>query len=150
MLAVAGIGGSTAPPEPLPAQALRNARLQVPYARQEESADGRLLLRVVTPVNSDDRLEPLKVLQVIEPVPKGLGQDVEKVRAGARDYQEISFSRQSLKRLYAVTLTLTLLLALTSALGLPSCCRSASPRRWGCSPRARARSRRAISRVGSP
>jgi len=118
VLAVAGIGGSTAPPEPLPALALRNARLQVPYARQEESADGRLLLRVVTPVNSDDRLEPLKVLQVIEPVPKGLGQDVEKVRAGARDYQEISFTRQSLKRLYAVTLTLTLLLALTSALGL--------------------------------
>jgi len=118
VLAVAGIGGSTAPPEPLPAQALRNARLQVPYARQEESADGRLLLRVVMPVNSDDRLEPLKVLQVVEPVPKGLGLDVEKVRAGARDYQEISFSRQSLKRLYAVTLTLTLLLALTSALGL--------------------------------
>ena len=118
VLAVAGIGGSTAPPEPLPAQALRNARLQVPYARQEEAADGRLLLRVVTPVNSDDRLEPLKVLQVIEPVPKGLGLDVEKVRAGARDYQEISFTRQSLKRLYAVTLTLTLLLALTSALGL--------------------------------
>jgi len=118
VLAVAGIGGSTAPPEPLPAQALRNARLQVPYARQEESPDGRLLLRVVTPVNSDDRLEPLKVLQVVEPVPKGLGLDVEKVRAGARDYQEISFTRQSLKRLYAVTLTLTLLLALTSALGL--------------------------------
>src|SRR5262249_26840160 len=41
-----------------------------------------------------------------------------KVQAGGRDYQEISFSRQSLKRLYAVTLTLTLLLALTSALGL--------------------------------
>jgi len=118
VLAVAGIGGSTAPPDPLPAQALRSARLQVPYARQEEAADGRLLLRVVTPVNTDDRLEPLKVLQVIEPVPKGLGLDVEKVRAGARDYQEISFSRQSLKRLYAVTLTLTLLLALTSALGL--------------------------------
>jgi nitrogen fixation/metabolism regulation signal transduction histidine kinase len=90
----------------------------VPYARQEEAADGRLLLRVVTPVNSDDRLEPLKVLQVIEPVPKGLGGDIEKVQAGARDYEEISFTRQSLKRLYAVTLTLTLLLALTSALGL--------------------------------
>ena len=40
------------------------------------------------------------------------------MQAGARDYQEISFSRQALKRLYAVTLTLTLLLALTSALGL--------------------------------
>ena len=35
-------------------------------------ADGGLVLRVVTPVNTDDRLEPLKVLQVVEPVPKAL------------------------------------------------------------------------------
>ena len=118
VLAVAGIGGSTAPPETPPAQALRRARLQQTAATIEQRADGGIMLRVVTPVNSDDRLEPLKVLQVIEPVPKGLGQEIEKVQAGARDYQEISFSRQSLKRLYAVTLTLTLLLALTSALGL--------------------------------
>jgi len=118
VLAVAGIGGSTAPPEMLPAQALRRARLQQTSATTEQRADGGIVLRVVAPVNSDDQLEPLKVLQVIEPVAKGLGQDVEKVQAGARDYQEVSFSRQSLKRLYAVTLTLTLLLALTSALGL--------------------------------
>jgi nitrogen fixation/metabolism regulation signal transduction histidine kinase len=118
VLAVAGIGGSTAPPETPPAQALRRARLQQTFTAIEQRGDGGLVLRVVAPVNSDDRLEPLRVLQLIEPVPKGLGQDVEKVQAGARDYQEISFSRQSLKRLYAVTLTLTLLLALTSALGL--------------------------------
>jgi hypothetical protein len=65
VLAVAGVGGSTAPPEPPPALALRGARLQQTYAKSEQAADGRLLLRVVVPVNSDDRLEPLKVLQVI-------------------------------------------------------------------------------------
>ena len=118
VLAVAGIGGSTAPPEQPPPAALRGARLQQTYAKSEQAADGRLLLRVVVPVNSDDRLEPLKVLQVIEPVPKGLAQEIDKVQAGARDYQEIAFTRGSLKRLYWVTLTLTLLLALTSALGL--------------------------------
>jgi len=118
VLAVAGVGASTMPPETPPAQALRRARLQQTFSAIEQRGDGGLVLRVVTPVNSDDRLEPLKVLQVIEPVPKALGQDVEKVQAGARDYQEISFTRASLKRLYAVTLTLTLLLALTSALGL--------------------------------
>ncbi len=118
VLAIAGIGSSTAQPETLPAQALRRARLQQTSATTEQRGDGGIVLRVVAPVNSDDQLEPFKVLQVIEPVPKGLGQDVEKVQAGARDYQEVSFSRQSLKRLYAVTLTLTLLLALTSALGL--------------------------------
>ncbi len=118
VLAVGGVGGSTAPPEPPPAQALRRARLQQAYSAIEPSAAGGLVLRVVTPVNTDDRLEPLKLLQVVEPVPKALAADTEKVQAGWRDYQEISFSRQALKRLYALTLTLTLLLALTTALGL--------------------------------
>jgi len=118
VLAVGGVGASTAPPEAPPVQALRRARLQQAYAAIEPGAEGGLMLRVVTPVNTDDRLEPLKLLQVIDPVPKALAGDAEKVQAGWRDYQEISFSRQALKRLYALTLTLTLLLALTTALGL--------------------------------
>jgi len=118
VLAVAGMGGLTATPEPPPAVALRRARLQQSYAEPEQTADSGLVLRVVVPVNSRDRLDPLRVLQVIEPVPKALAQDMEKVQAGARDYQEISFSRTALKRVYALTLTLTLLLALTCALGL--------------------------------
>ncbi len=118
VLAVAGLGASTAPPEPPSAQLLRRARLQQTHAAIEQGATGGLVARIVTPVNTDDRLEPVRVLQVIEPVPRALGLDVEKVQAGARDYQEISFSRQALRRLYAVTLTLTLFLALTTALGL--------------------------------
>jgi nitrogen fixation/metabolism regulation signal transduction histidine kinase len=117
VIAVGGVGGTTAPPDPPGAQALRRARLQQTTTAIEQASDGRLLLRVVTPVNSEG-LEPLRVLQVVEPVPKALAQDVDKVQAGSRDYQEIAFTRGSLKRLYAVTLTLTLLLALTSALGL--------------------------------
>jgi nitrogen fixation/metabolism regulation signal transduction histidine kinase len=117
VLAVAGTGQSTATPEPPPAQALRRARLQQETTEIVQRDDG-LWLRVVVPVNSDDRLQPLKVLQVQEPVPRGLAQEVEKVQSGWRDYQEISFSRDALKRLYALTLTLTLLLALGSALGL--------------------------------
>jgi nitrogen fixation/metabolism regulation signal transduction histidine kinase len=117
VLAIAGTGQSTATPEPPPAQALRRARLQQQTTEIVQRDEG-LWLRVVVPVNSDDRLQPLKVLQVIEPVPRGLAQEVEKVQSGWRDYQEISFSRDALKRLYALTLTLTLLLALGSALGL--------------------------------
>src|SRR5207248_9224670 len=118
VIAVAGMGGLTATPEPPPAHALRRARLQQTYAEPEQTTDSGLVLRVVVPVNSRDRLDPLRVLQVIEPVPKALAQDMEKVQAGARDYQEISFSRSALKRVYALTLTLPLLLALTCALGL--------------------------------
>jgi nitrogen fixation/metabolism regulation signal transduction histidine kinase len=118
VLAVAGVSGSTLTPEPPPAQALRRARLQQTYSAIEQMGDQGLVLRVVVPVNSSDPLEPLRLLQVVEPVPKQLQQDADKVQAGYRDYQEISFSRTALKRLYALTLTLTLLLALLSALGL--------------------------------
>ena len=117
VMAVGGIGQSTATPEPPPAQALRRARLQQETSEVAQRGDS-LLLRVVVPVNSGDRLDPLKVLQVIEPVPRGLAQEIEKVQAGWRDYQETVFARDALKRLYALTLTLTLLLALGSALGL--------------------------------
>jgi two-component system, NtrC family, nitrogen regulation sensor histidine kinase NtrY len=117
VLAVAGTAGGMTP-EPLPGDALRRARLQQTYAKVEQTQDAGLMLRVVVPVNSSDRMDPLRVLQVIERVPRTLAQDLEKVQAGARDYQEISFSRAALKRLYQLTLTLTLLLALTSALGL--------------------------------
>ena len=118
VLAVAGVSGSTLTPEPPPAQAMRRARLQQTYAAIEQMGDQGLMLRVVVPVNSPDPLEPLRLLQVVEPVPKQLQQDAEQVQAGYRDYQEISFSRTALKRLYALTLTLTLLLALVTSLGL--------------------------------
>ncbi len=114
------------------AQALRRARLQQTTSGIEQASDGRLLLRVVTPVNSEDSLEPLKVLQVVEPVPKSLAQDVEKVQAGSRDYQEIAFTRGSLKRLYAITLTLTLLARAHDARSdSRSCSPSGSRRRSG-------------------
>jgi nitrogen fixation/metabolism regulation signal transduction histidine kinase len=118
VLAVGGFGGSIRTPEPPPGEALRRARLQQTYSQVEQNPERGLLLRVVVPVSSGSRLDPATVLQVIEPVPRGLAQDMEKVQAGARDYQEISFSRGALKRVYRLTLTLTLLLALTTALGL--------------------------------
>jgi len=118
VLAVAGISVSTQTPAPPPPQALRSARLQRAFHSVEQMDDQSLMLRVVVPVNSSEPTEPLRLLQVMEPVPKDLQQDTDKVQSGYRDYQEISYSRSALKRLYALTLTLTLLLALFSALGL--------------------------------
>jgi nitrogen fixation/metabolism regulation signal transduction histidine kinase len=118
VLAVAGTGDARTTPEPPPPSALRLARLQQAYSKIEQAPDGGLMLRVVVPVNTEDALASLRLLQIVEPVPKALAQDAERVQAGVRDYQELSFSRAALKRLYALTLTLTLLLALTSALGL--------------------------------
>jgi nitrogen fixation/metabolism regulation signal transduction histidine kinase len=118
VLAVAGTGGSRATPEPPPPEALRLARLQQPYKKIEETGEGGLVLRVVVPVNTDDGANPLKLLQVIEPVPKTLAQEAERVRSGVRDFRELTLLRQGLKQLYQLTLLLTLLLALTTALGL--------------------------------
>jgi nitrogen fixation/metabolism regulation signal transduction histidine kinase len=118
VLAVGGVGGAIVTPEPPPGEALRRARLQQSYAQVEQNPARGLLLRVVVPINAGSRLDAVAALQVVEPVPRGLAQDMEKVQAGARDYQEISFTRAALKRVYTLTLTLTLLLALTTALGL--------------------------------
>jgi nitrogen fixation/metabolism regulation signal transduction histidine kinase len=118
VLAVGGIGNSTATPDPPPAAALRRARLQQTFGAIEQMPQRGLVARVVVPVNTGDRFDPLKILQVIEPVPAALSQEADRAESGYRDYQEISYSRAALKRLYEWTLTLTLLLALTSALGL--------------------------------
>jgi nitrogen fixation/metabolism regulation signal transduction histidine kinase len=72
VLAVAGIGGSLRTPEPPPGEALRRARLQLPYAKVEQSPERGLVLRVVVPVNSGNRLDPTTVLQLLEPVPRAL------------------------------------------------------------------------------
>ena len=68
VLGVAGISGSTLTPEPPPAQALRRARLQQPYSAIDQTTDQGMLLRVVVPVNTSDPGEPLRLLQVVEPV----------------------------------------------------------------------------------
>ena len=118
VIAVAGMGGSRATPEPPPATALRLARLQQPYSKIEQAADGGLVLRVVVPVNTDDSFESAQAVAGHRTGAENRSRRMRNVQAGMRDYQELSFSRNALKRLYALTLTLTLLLALTSALGL--------------------------------
>lgn len=57
-----------------------------------------------------------RILQLLQPVPKSLADDAEIVQAVYRDYQALSLSRQGMKELYAVTLTLALLLSLLSAI----------------------------------
>ncbi|MCU0868242.1 MAG: HAMP domain-containing protein [Burkholderiales bacterium] len=75
--------------------------------------DGRLLLRVVVPVNTVGG--GLEVLQVVQHVPESVAHNAEAVRAAHADYDELALSRVGLKRLFGLTLTLALLLALLSA-----------------------------------
>ena len=98
------------------ATVMRQARIQRTYSVVESIPGKGLYLRVVAPVNVLSLNEDIRVLQLLQPVPKQLATDAETVQTVFRDYQELSLSRQGLKRLYGVTLTLALLLSLFSAL----------------------------------
>lgn len=77
--------------------------------------DNTLVLKVVVPVNPASADTEIRILQLVQPVSKQLAADTETVQSVYRDYQELSLSRLGLKRLYSITLTLSLLIVLLSA-----------------------------------
>jgi PAS domain S-box-containing protein len=94
---------------------LRQVRQQQPYRSLEVLGDKGLYLRVVVPVNVLSLSEDIRILQVMQRAPRKLAQDAEAVQEVYRDYQELSFSRRGLSRFFTLSLTMTLLLALLSA-----------------------------------
>lgn len=105
------------PDRPAPSL-LRQARQQQPYAAIESIPGKGLYLRVIVPVNVLGLNENIRVLQLFQPVPERLAKDAETVQEVYRDYQELSVSRLGMKRIYGLTLTLALLLALLSSIAL--------------------------------
>ena len=96
---------------------------QIRQARQghgltvvDGDAETGLTLRALVPVGSAV-LEP-KVLQLVQPVPTAVARSAAAVEAAYRDYQELQLGREGLKRIYTLTLTFTLLLALFAAVAL--------------------------------
>ncbi len=77
--------------------------------------DNTLVLRVLMPVHSKSSQVEMRVLQLTQFVSNQLAVDTETVQSVYRDYQELSLSRLGLKRLYEITLTLSLLIVLLSA-----------------------------------
>lgn len=74
-----------------------------------------LTLRVLAVVNSNTTAGGQAILQFTQAVPKQIEQDAEAVQSVYRDYQELTLSRVGLKRLYAITLTLSLLVVMLTA-----------------------------------
>ena len=105
-------------PTPVPPNSIRRARAQQSTASLDSLPELGLVLRVIVPVNIPDSEDPLRALQLVQPVPRSMQESTEVVESGYRDYQARSYSLGALKDLYGVTLTLTLLLALLSAAGL--------------------------------
>jgi nitrogen fixation/metabolism regulation signal transduction histidine kinase len=99
-------------------QALRQARNARAYAAVDAAVGKPLALRVVVPVASFSFAEEPRYLQLRQTVPEQLGRSAEAVEAAYRDYRELALSRQGLKHIYIVTLTLALSMALLVAIAL--------------------------------
>lgn len=77
-----------------------------------------LTLRVLAKARSTRQPGMEYVLQYTQPVPKQIENDAEIVQGVYSDYQELVLSRLGLKRLYAITLTLSLLIVLLTAMSM--------------------------------
>jgi len=122
---------STLLPQGPPAGVLQRLRLSGSYASAEtvsnqaiEGDPSGLILRVILPLGSSAQTpgalvrSEVRWLQLIKAVPEELVMNAEEVREGYRDYQELALSRDGLRQLFAVTLTLALLLAVFAAMAV--------------------------------
>ncbi len=122
---VVASGGSLAQlmPDMPPASVLRQVRSTRSYAAVEPvdaSAGGEergLRLRVLQSIPQGGQLgEEPRLLQLMQPVPPLLAENAEAIQQGWRDYQQLSLSRAGLKRIFRITMTVTLLLTVFSAI----------------------------------
>src|SRR5699024_12707628 len=83
---------------------------------------GQLRLRVVLPLPASEqtcgqlgKTTDKRWLLVTEVVPEALARQASLVQEGYSDYQELALSRDGLQRLFSITLTLALIVALFAA-----------------------------------
>jgi nitrogen fixation/metabolism regulation signal transduction histidine kinase len=110
-------------PDLPPPNALRQVRLTRQYAAIEAiaasestAAKGYQIRAIVVVATEGSRPDDAKYLQLLQQVPTALADNADAVQQGYRDYQELSLSRGGLKRVFRVTLVLTFLLTLFSAI----------------------------------
>lgn len=113
---VAYASGKSAPFPELPdAEMMRISRTKGEYGVIDTLPTRGLTLRSIVKVNSSEANGSQFLLQFTQPVPKQIERDAETVQTVYRDYQELTFSRLGLKRLYAITLTLALLVVVLTS-----------------------------------
>ncbi len=88
------------------------------YGKIEPIANKGLYLRVLAPINGTAVSNERLILQILQPVPDSLSTIAESVQAVFQDYQKLSYSRDSLKVIFSITLTLVLMLAILTAVAI--------------------------------
>ncbi|MES2535427.1 MAG: ATP-binding protein [Pseudomonadota bacterium] len=140
IVASVGIGLGTLVPELPTTSMLQQARISRSYSAIEGGADSQgstlvsgatvpgaaapartaLRLRTIVAIRSSANTLSLqnetRFLQLLQPVPTQLAANAEALRAAYSEYQERSLARSGLRKIYIVTLTLTLLLAIFGAI----------------------------------
>ena len=105
---------------PMPTQPSADliSRVRGGRSHSETESDGGdgLVMRAYVPVIASGLGAETRVLLLMQSVPAGLAGNADRVQEVYRDYQELSLGRQGLTRIYAMTLTLTVLLALFTAI----------------------------------
>ncbi|PFH10405.1 nitrogen fixation/metabolism regulation signal transduction histidine kinase [Collimonas sp. PA-H2] len=127
---VGGHLGTLRPTQPTPSM-LQQARLPHGYAATESAqdnpdgaaADGgdndlrqHVVVAIPPPLRSSSLQDDTHFLQMIQPVPAYLATNAEALGSAYSEYQERSLGRSGLRKIYLVTLTLTLLLAVFGAI----------------------------------
>ncbi|NMG50409.1 HAMP domain-containing protein [Azoarcus communis] len=97
---------------------MRQARQTRGIHMVDGSTDGRLLIRVLMPIPRRSIIGEPDLLQLVQPVPETFGRHAEAVQEAYRDYQQLTLGRAGLRRIYTVTLTMTLLLALLGSVAV--------------------------------
>jgi two-component system, NtrC family, nitrogen regulation sensor histidine kinase NtrY len=118
LLASASEDMSKLVPDLPPAQALRQARAGRGFTGVDAAAGRPLSLRVIVPIESRALAEEDRFLQLRSGVPATFARSAEAIEAAYRDYRELAISRDELKRIYIVTLTFALLMALFVAVAV--------------------------------
>lgn len=96
---------------------LRQARQRI-YGNIEPIGGKGLYLRVLVPVSVQDIAGEMRILQLLQPVPKPLATTAEAVQDVYQDYQQLSYSRTALREVFALTLTLVMMLAMLTAVAI--------------------------------
>ncbi len=117
ILAVSSSDSSSFLPELPSVTQLRQARQRI-YGNIEPIKGKGLYLRVLVPVSVQDLAGETRILQLLQPVPQVLATTAEAVQDVYQDYQQLSYSRTALREVFALTLTLVMMLAMLTAVAI--------------------------------
>ena len=97
---------------------LRQARASRGYTAVDSVAGRPLSLRVVLPLEARGLADETRFLQLRNSVPASFAKSAEAVEGAYRDYRELAISRDGLQRIYVVTLSFAMLMALFVAVSI--------------------------------